>query len=262
MKVAIVDLTSLLFYCCKNIRLVDVQDMLKKIIVTEGNEEPIEIRIVMDSHREDYQSLMQTLIALRKRINDDTKNSATVVLINGYHSEEARNLSDIVIINNLYQDYLSSLDEEREYICVTASTRFFSAMLYIQEHSGRKMKVYVPEDHPDIEQLRSVFNTETLPFAKDKKNVLDKMVLKQIFKIIYWSEENGWKAGFRTLVENCMEYGNIRRFDVVFMIRSLRYNELIELTTVESSDGDPYLAVLIKDNDGVQKLLADYNIDL
>lgn len=248
MNIIYIDIDAIFWKAFNNLRLFNLTNFIKNI-----NDEikPDKILVFADFTTKEYlKPIAKTLI--------DMQDKFPIELTNGYSELETRNLTDLTLTNMLYQSIMNQeTKDENTYTLVTASAKYLGAVAFLQNYTGKKFNLYIANDVPYLEHLNDYNVVGELDLDANKKNIADKITIKEIFKTVKWGEDNKHWLTVKNLIENCKTISKISTDKTEFMIHALISQDyLIKKMLKNPKENIEYKVVVMGEPEKTNKLLT------
>lgn len=253
MNIVYVDIDALFWKSFNNIRIINIEKILRKTFSLTKADSMV---CVADFSTKEYLKPTQNLL-------ETLKSEMPIEIVDGYSKVEKRNLTDITIINMFYQSIMNSESyDTNQYTIVSASTKYLNMAKFLQERSTNKVNFILTNDIPQLEAFMNMFNVlDTIDIKEDKKNIFDKTVIKEIFKVVKWGVDNTHYMAEKSIIEKLEEYSNVKRDQAEFILHALISKGYLEKKMLVNNATNPpvqYLVVVIGNEKEMKKLLASF----
>ena len=253
MNIAYIDIDAIFWKAFNNLRLFNTESFIKKM----NDEAEIEKFFVFAdfSTKEYLKPIEQKLIELSSKYN--------IEIIDGYSEIEGRNLTDITLINHLYQSFIQqSNPNENTYTIATVSAKYFSTINFIQKFSSNKINLFISNDLPYIEKLKTTYNIiDVIDLDSNKKNTFDKITIKEIIKTVKWAEKAERYFTVKNVIENCKNISNISNDKTEFMIHALISQGYLEKKLLRyENDNKEYKILVVGEEEKLNKFLTSLEV--
>ena len=253
MKIVYFDVDALFWRAYNNIRLIDFEKILRNVNkLTKADV----IYCVADFSTKEYlKPVIDTLSSLKKEM--------PVEIVDGYSSAEKRNLTDISITNMFYQSIMNSDSyDTNQYTIVASNTKYLSMAKFLQERSTNKVNFILANDIEALDSFKTMFNVlDTIDIKEDKKSIFDKTIIKEIYKVINWSNENNRYMTEKNIVDNLVEYSKVKHEQAEYLLHALISKGYLEKKMLVNNSQEPpikYLVVVMGNQEESDKLLASF----
>ena len=253
MKIVYFDVDSLFWRAYNNIRLIDIEKIVKNINrLTKADV----IYCVADFSTKEYLKPVANLLS-------NLKKEIPVKVVDGYSNAEKRNLTDISITNMFYQSIMNSESyDTNQYTIVASNTKYLSMAKFLQERSTNKVNFILTNDIESLDSFKTMFNViDTIDIKEDKKSIFDKTIIKEIFKVINWSNENNRYMTEKNIVDNLVEYSKVKQEQAEYLLHALISKGYLEKKMLVNNAQEPpikYLVVVMGNQEEVNKLLSSF----
>ena len=253
MKIVYFDVDSLFWRAYNNIRLIDIEKIVKNINrLTKADV----IYCVADFSTKEYLKPVANLLS-------NLKKEIPVKVVDGYSNAEKRNLTDISITNMFYQSIMNSESyDTNQYTIVASNTKYLSMAKFLQERSTNKVNFILTNDIESLDSFKTMFNViDTIDIKEDKKSIFDKTIIKEIFKVINWSNENNRYMTEKNIVDNLVEYSKVKQEQAEYLLHALISKGYLEKKMLVNNAQEPpikYLVVVVGNQEEVNKLLSSF----
>ena len=250
MKIAFIDIDEIFWKAFNNIRYFDVLNFISDLQQKEKHDK---IYCMADFTSKDY--LKTTLESLIK-----AKQNYPIEIIDGYSQTEKRNLTDILLINMFYQDFIKQENiDENTYTIATASKKYFNMIKFVESIGGNKVNLVVANNIEYHERISESFNViMEIDISKEKMDIFDKTVIKEIIRSTKWGEDNRHWMTIKNLIENCRKMSNIDIKRTEYMLHAMISLGYLEKKILINKD-DPnikYKVVVCGPEDKIAQLLG------
>lgn len=252
-NIAYIDLDEIFKKAYINMRLFDIKHIIKNMAKDKEFEK---IFVFADFTSKEF-------LANIKKDLEDMQVEYPIVLVDGYNDTEEKNLTDIVLINTFYQNLIASNDEDDIYYTfVMAGTKYLSMLEYVQSITGKKVNLIIGDDVPYVDKLSETFNiVDKIELQENKKTIEDKLVIREIFNVVKWGEDNKYWMTFKNVIEKCKTMSNIRENDTYFMLNAMIAKKLLERRKlIHQDEGIQYKVLVIGESELVEKFLSVHKI--
>lgn len=255
MNLVYIDFDAIFWKAFNNIRLINIERLIKNIF---DKVSPDKIYACADFTTKKYfENVYKELTRLSEKY--------PIEILNGYNKGEEKNLTDIVLINYIYQSFIQqeSIDQNT-YTIVTADTKYFNTMSFIQNISNKKVNLIVANDVPYCEHLNESFRVvDYIDIKASERNIFDKTVIKEILNIVKWGEDNNHWLTIKNIVDKCDKMSNINPNDSMFILHALISFKFVEKQIfINEAENIEYKICRLGDREKLNKFLLSMNIEL
>ena len=133
---------------------------------------------------------------------------------------------------------------------------------FLQERSTNKVNFILTNDIESLDSFKTMFNViDTIDIREDKKSIFDKTIIKEIFKVINWSNENNRYMTEKNIVDNLVEYSKVKQEQAEYLLHALISKGYLEKKMLVNNAQEPpikYLVVVVGNQEEVKKLLSSF----